>query len=52
MIAKEETLNNSFYNPIQEVSKYIYPVRKGMMILKKPEISLMLDFKVFTSDKW
>jgi membrane protein required for colicin V production len=26
MIAKEETLNNSiFYNPIQEVSKYIYP---------------------------
>jgi membrane protein required for colicin V production len=26
MIAKEETLNKSlFYNPIQEVSKYIYP---------------------------
>jgi hypothetical protein len=29
MIAKEETLNNSLLQSHQEVSKYIYPLRKG-----------------------
>jgi hypothetical protein len=42
MIAKEETLNKSlFYNPIQEVSKYIYPSLVVYWVLKNQEISLM-----------
>jgi membrane protein required for colicin V production len=40
MIAKEETLNKSlFYNPIQEVSKYIYPSEKWYAEFKETKKS-------------
>jgi membrane protein required for colicin V production len=51
MIAKQETLDNSlFYNPIQEVSKFMYP-RLEELYIEFKEKTKDVNLKVEKGDK-